>query len=320
MRRFGCTGVGPGWEPAAGPRRRAAWRGRARAGRGARPWEGHGRLARHGALIQQVFRAGAPSGPCRSGPYVPSWCHHGNHANCGLHGTEGRGGGSGAGPAGGLRHGRRIDGRRRKGRRQAQGRGGRRTRRTSRGWAGGSERASPPKRGRSSPVYGKDADSSDATLVLYTEKAKGWHRTADWPAHNGRKGWTDRPPRGRPAQPGRRLQPHRRGRRAARPGRETAVHPLGGLHPAPVLGEEDPARLRPRHRRRLQPRQRHPAPGPDPAAGAEEGRRHLAPPGPRQRHVRLRSISKAGLVTLLRTLDPRQHPVVVMGDRTHLAA
>ncbi|EFF88391.1 hypothetical protein SSTG_06040 [Streptomyces sp. e14] len=32
------------------------------------------------------------------------------------------------------------------------------------------------------------------------------------------------------------------------------------------------------------------------------------------------SVSKSAMRTLLRTLDPRQHPVVVMGDRRDLAA
>jgi L,D-peptidoglycan transpeptidase YkuD (ErfK/YbiS/YcfS/YnhG family) len=39
-------------------------------------------------------------------------------------------------------------------------------------------------------VYGEERDSPDSLLVLYEKGGTTWQRTAAWPAHNGRMGWT----------------------------------------------------------------------------------------------------------------------------------
>jgi L,D-peptidoglycan transpeptidase YkuD (ErfK/YbiS/YcfS/YnhG family) len=39
-------------------------------------------------------------------------------------------------------------------------------------------------------VYGEGVNSAEATVVLYSKKGAYWERTRSWPAHNGRKGWT----------------------------------------------------------------------------------------------------------------------------------
>ncbi|MDV9169927.1 L,D-transpeptidase family protein [Streptomyces sp. W16] len=39
-------------------------------------------------------------------------------------------------------------------------------------------------------VYGDGKDSPDSTAVLFTKHGSTWDRTRSWPAHNGKRGWT----------------------------------------------------------------------------------------------------------------------------------
>ncbi|MFJ8347580.1 L,D-transpeptidase family protein [Streptomyces sp. NPDC094153] len=39
-------------------------------------------------------------------------------------------------------------------------------------------------------VYGAGPDSPDATVEFFTQHSTHWERAGSWPAHNGRKGWT----------------------------------------------------------------------------------------------------------------------------------
>ncbi|MFF0183382.1 L,D-transpeptidase family protein [Streptomyces sp. NPDC005244] len=39
-------------------------------------------------------------------------------------------------------------------------------------------------------VYGEGKDSATSTAVLYTKSGKNWKKTISWAAHNGKKGWT----------------------------------------------------------------------------------------------------------------------------------
>ncbi|WNM33368.1 L,D-transpeptidase family protein [Streptomyces sp. Li-HN-5-11] len=39
-------------------------------------------------------------------------------------------------------------------------------------------------------VYGEHRDSPDSTLVLYEKRGSRWERTVSWAAHNGKQGWT----------------------------------------------------------------------------------------------------------------------------------
>ncbi len=39
-------------------------------------------------------------------------------------------------------------------------------------------------------VYGDGKDSPNSTAVLFTKNGSTWERTADWPTHNGKRGWT----------------------------------------------------------------------------------------------------------------------------------
>ncbi|EST18856.1 L,D-transpeptidase family protein [Streptomyces roseochromogenus] len=39
-------------------------------------------------------------------------------------------------------------------------------------------------------VYGEGPDSAESVVVLYQKRGSLWERTASWPGHNGRLGWT----------------------------------------------------------------------------------------------------------------------------------
>ncbi len=39
-------------------------------------------------------------------------------------------------------------------------------------------------------VYGDHKDSPDSTLVLYQKRGTIWQRSGSWPSHNGKRGWT----------------------------------------------------------------------------------------------------------------------------------
>ncbi|MER5518897.1 hypothetical protein [Streptomyces sp. NPDC002763] len=39
-------------------------------------------------------------------------------------------------------------------------------------------------------VYGDGPDSAESTVVLYEKQGTAWKRKGSWPAHNGRLGWT----------------------------------------------------------------------------------------------------------------------------------
>ena len=87
-----------------------------------------------------------------------------------------------------------------------------------------------------------------------------------------------------------------------------------------LLGQVALARLRLRHRHRLQPRQGHLAERPDRPEGQRKGGSiwlHMDHGSGTSACV---SLPKSGMEYLLRTLDPERHPVVVMGDKAHLAA
>jgi L,D-peptidoglycan transpeptidase YkuD (ErfK/YbiS/YcfS/YnhG family) len=167
-------------------------------------------------------------------------------------------------------------------------------------------------------VAGTGVDSSTARVTFYEAGSAGWTRVASWPGHVGRSGWSERHVEGDLRTP-------------------VGVYRLsdaGGRLPAPS------ARL-PYHRSSLF---RAPESGPgfgDSAADAfdhviaidynrvagrspldrgrplGEGRGggiwlHLDHNGPTHGCV---SVPKAGLLLLLRRLDPALHPVVVMGPR-----
>ncbi|MGW1837430.1 L,D-transpeptidase family protein [Streptomyces sp. NPDC002067] len=168
-------------------------------------------------------------------------------------------------------------------------------------------------------VYGRGADSPDATLVLYDKGAEGWEKKGSWAAHNGRRGWTTG---------------HHEGDRRSPVGVFTLTDAGGVL--------ADPgARLPYTHTAAFTPpaywskNTRHDfdyvvavnynrVPGrspldPERPEGQAKGGGiwlHLDHGSGTSGCV---SITKEGMAALLRALDPARRPVVVMGDRAHLA-
>ncbi|MGW2407158.1 hypothetical protein ACWCXK_21810 [Streptomyces sp. NPDC001739] len=169
-------------------------------------------------------------------------------------------------------------------------------------------------------VYGKAADSADATVVLYEKGPKGWDRKGSWPAHNGRRGWTTdhheddkRSPvgvftltdaGGVLADPGAKL-PYTHSTAFTPPSywSKNTRHDFDyviAINYNRVKGASplDPTR----------------------PEGQSKGGGvwlHLDHGSGTSACV---SVSKSAMQTLLRTLDPARQPVVVMGDAAHLAA
>jgi L,D-peptidoglycan transpeptidase YkuD (ErfK/YbiS/YcfS/YnhG family) len=52
------------------------------------------------------------------------------------------------------------------------------------------QRRIPADTGQVLAVYGEGENSPDSTAVLYMKEGPEWRRVARWAAHNGRKGWT----------------------------------------------------------------------------------------------------------------------------------
>ncbi|MFE4021397.1 hypothetical protein ACFXPZ_29010 [Streptomyces sp. NPDC059101] len=168
-------------------------------------------------------------------------------------------------------------------------------------------------------VYGAGANSPDATVVLYEKDANGWQSKGSWRAHNGRRGWTPDHHEGDQRSP-------------------VGVFPLtdaGGVLPDPG------ARLPYTHSAAFTPpsywskNTRHdfdyvvaidynrvagtsPLDPTRPQGQAKGGGvwLHLDHGGGTSACV---SVAESAMVALLRALDPARHPVVVMGDRAHLA-
>jgi len=170
-------------------------------------------------------------------------------------------------------------------------------------------------------VTGHDKDSARSEVVLYERTGTGWKAGERWPAHNALRGWTGhhtagdlRSPVGvftlsdagglRP-DPGTRL-PYDHGRGFTATGTGFEGEPLAGSFDYVVAID---------YNRR---------PGTTPLdwtrpLGAGRGGGiwfHVDHGGPTQGCV---SLSREHMRTLLRSLDPARHPVVVMGDAVSLA-
>lgn len=134
------------------------------------------------------------------------------------------------------------------------------------------------------------------------------------------EGLDHRPSRGRQAQSRRGVHAHRRGRSARRPGRPAPVRPFGELS-----GPHGWAKshwydfdhvIAINYNRRVGT----PPDDPDRPLGESKGGGiwlHMDHGSGTSACV---SVSKSAMAYLLRTLDPNQHPVVVMGDRADLKA
>ncbi|MFJ6214277.1 hypothetical protein ACIQGZ_13210 [Streptomyces sp. NPDC092296] len=172
-------------------------------------------------------------------------------------------------------------------------------------------------------VTGKGRNSSRATATLWTRTADGrWKPGTPWPAHNALKGWTAdhhlddlRSPigvfglsdaGGLKADPGSKLPYHRdanftvSGRGFEGDDLEGSFDYVVAIDYNRVAGTS-------------------PLDGSKPLGAAKGGGIwvHVDHGGPTHACV---SLAQRDMVTLLRSLDPAAHPVIVMGDRASLAA
>ncbi|MEU4092257.1 L,D-transpeptidase family protein [Streptomyces sp. NPDC026673] len=169
-------------------------------------------------------------------------------------------------------------------------------------------------------VYGDGVRSADATIVLYTRNGDLWKRERSWSGHNGKRGWTT---------------DHQEGDRKSPVGVFT-LSDAGGVLADPGSGlpyHRSPAFAAPRSWAKSHwhdfdlviaidyNRVKGTSPlDPTRPQGQSKGGGiwlHMDHGSGTSACV---SQSKADMEYLLRTLDPALHPVVVMGDRAHLAA
>ncbi|MGW5460255.1 L,D-transpeptidase family protein [Streptomyces sp. NPDC003996] len=179
----------------------------------------------------------------------------------------------------------------------------------------------PPDSSQVVAVYGEGEDSPDSTVVLYTREGPEWRPVADWPAHNGRNGWTP---------------DHHMGDERSPVG-VFGLSDAGGVldDPGTLLSYDQdavayapPADWGEAHQHdfdyviaidynRLPGTPPHDGTRPQ---GDDKGGGiwlHLDHGDGTSACV---SVSKDAMEFLLRTLDPAQHPVMVMGDRVALRA
>ncbi|NSC25158.1 L,D-transpeptidase family protein [Streptomyces albus subsp. chlorinus] len=167
-------------------------------------------------------------------------------------------------------------------------------------------------------VEGAGKDSADATVRLYTRQGEKWRMEHTWAAHNGKKGWT---------------HSHRQGDKRSPVGVFT-LSDAGGVLPQPD------AKLPYAHTSAFTPptywpkKTRHDF---DHVIAIDYNRvKGTSPLDPTRPQGQAKggsiwlhmdhgsgtsgcvSLSKSGMETLLRTLDPKKHPVVVMGDKASL--
>ncbi|AWT41696.1 MULTISPECIES: L,D-transpeptidase family protein [Streptomyces] len=178
----------------------------------------------------------------------------------------------------------------------------------------------PADSGQVVAVYGEGRDSADATLVLYTKHGSAWERTRSWPAHNGKKGWAldhhegdNRSPvgvftlsdaGGVLKDPGAKL-PYTESGSFAAPRSWAHTH----WHDFDYVIAIDYNRVKGT-----------PPNDPTRPQGQTKGGSiwiHMDHGSGTSACV---SVSKPAMEYLLRTLDPGEHPVVVMGDKADLQA
>lgn len=169
-------------------------------------------------------------------------------------------------------------------------------------------------------VYGKGRDDADATVVLYTKSGSTWKKTRSWEGHNGKKGWTT---------------DHREGDKRSPVGVFT-LSDAGGVRadPGSKLPYSRSAAFQAPHYWAESHwhdfdyviaidynRVKGTSPiDPTRPEGQSKGGSiwlHMDHGSGTSACV---SLSKSGMEYLLRTLDPAQHPVIVMGDKAELEA
>jgi L,D-peptidoglycan transpeptidase YkuD (ErfK/YbiS/YcfS/YnhG family) len=171
-------------------------------------------------------------------------------------------------------------------------------------------------------VTGRGHDSPVATVTLYRWSPGGWQPGATWPAHNAKDGWTDDHHGGDLRTPVGVFTLSDAGGLRSDPGTRLPYHHSGGFHIGgrgfegePLAGSFDYVVAIDYNRK----------PGTSPLdwtrpLGAAKGGGiwfHVDHGGPTHGCV---SVSESHMKQLLAALDPKLHPVVVMGDAASLAA
>ncbi|WP_419993316.1 L,D-transpeptidase family protein [Streptomyces boninensis] len=167
-------------------------------------------------------------------------------------------------------------------------------------------------------VYGNDKDSAFSRVVLYEKQGSKWHAEHRWAAHNGKRGWTPNHREGDKRSPVGVFTLSDAGGVLADPGAKlpyartsafTAPRywPKSHWHDFDLVVAIDYNRVK--GRSPLDPTR---------PQGQKKGGSiwfHMDHGSGTSGCV---SMSKDAMTTLLRTLDPKQHPVAVMGDRASL--
>jgi L,D-peptidoglycan transpeptidase YkuD (ErfK/YbiS/YcfS/YnhG family) len=167
-------------------------------------------------------------------------------------------------------------------------------------------------------VYGKSASSVDSTVVLYTKHGSTWKRERSWPGHNGKGGWTT---------------DHREGDMKSPVGVYTLTD-AGGVLPDPgsKLPYYQSASIATPHYwpksywhdfdlviainyNRVEGTSPNDPERPEGAAKGGGIWLHMDHGSGTSACI---SQSKSNMEYLLRTLDPAEHPVIVMGDKADL--
>ncbi|MFC0052026.1 L,D-transpeptidase family protein [Streptomyces actinomycinicus] len=168
-------------------------------------------------------------------------------------------------------------------------------------------------------VYGEGQESPDSLVVLYQKQGPTWVRTASWPAHNGRLGWTEDHSMDDERSPVGVFTLTDAGGSLADPGSRLRYWQDDNAYSTMLLPEEAHAHdfdyVIAIDYNRLKGAPPFDWSRPD---GVERGGGiwlHLDHGDGTSACV---TVPEAGMKKLLRTLDPADHPVVVMGDREHL--
>jgi len=170
-------------------------------------------------------------------------------------------------------------------------------------------------------AIGAGPNSPNATVVLYQRTAAGWQAGSSWPAHDALDGWTADKHQGDLRTPIGVFTLTDAGGLLANPGTKLPYYQSSeftisgrGFEGEPLAGAFDYV-IAINYNRKT---------GVSPLddtypLGYEKGTGvwlHVDHGGPTHGCV---SIPRADIITLLRTLDPAQHPVIVMGDAASLA-
>lgn len=167
-------------------------------------------------------------------------------------------------------------------------------------------------------VYGEGEDSAKSTVVLYEKSGATWDKTRSWAAHNGKKGWTTDHRENDKRSPVGVYTLTDAGGVLADPGAElpyTQSESMQAPHYWPKTHWHDFDYVIAIDYNRAKGT---PPNDPNRPQGQSKGGSiwlHMDHGSGTSGCV---SLSKSGMAYLLKTLDPKDHPVVVMGDKANL--